>query len=131
MNSSKKLYSQIILVSLGPVVATAFGLLAVLLLGLASWSLGGGVTGIAIGTAVSVLIAVLLRWKADWPISIMASGFGAMVACYFTIATAELLAPGSIDWMWKGGLYGAMFGIPVAAILSPLGLLRTRRDSAE
>jgi len=127
MNNSKKLYSQIIL---GPVVATSFGLVAVMLLGLVSWSLARGVPGIAIGTVVSVLVAVLLRWKADLPISIVASGFGAMVACYFAIATAELLPPGSIEWMWKGGLYGAMFGIPVAAVLSPLGLLGNRRVSS-
>jgi len=49
--------------------------------------------------------------------SVIASGIGGMVACYFAIATAELLPPGRIEWIWKGGLYGAMFGIPIAAVL--------------
>jgi hypothetical protein len=128
MNNSKTRYSQIIL---GPVVATTLGLVAVLLLGLVSWSLARGVPGIAIGEVVSVLVAVLLRWKADWPISILASGFGAMIACYFAIASSELFPPGSFEWMWKGGLYGAMFGIPVAVVLSPLCLLGIRRVSAK
>jgi len=119
MNSSTNPYWKI---PLGPVVATLFGLIAVLLVGLVSWSLAKGMSGIAIGTVVSVLVAVLLRWTAKWPTSIIASGIGGMVACYFAIATAELLPPGSIEWMWKGGLYGAMFGIPIAAILSPLAL---------
>lgn len=125
MHNSKKRYSQIVL---GPVIATILGLVAVLLVGLASWPLARGVTGIAIGTGFSVLVAVLFRWKANWPTSISASGFGAMVACYFAIATAELLPPRSIEWMWKGGLYGAMFGIPVAAVLSPLALLGILRN---
>jgi hypothetical protein len=124
MNNSKKLYSQIVL---GPVVATLFGLATVLVVGLASWSIARGVTGIAIGTLVSVLVAVLLRWKADWPTSIVASGVGAMVACFFAISTAEVLPPGSIQWMWKGGLYGAAFGVPIATFLSPLALLGIRR----
>lgn len=128
MNNSKKLYSQIIL---GPVVATVFGLVTILLLGLVSWSLARGVPGIAIGTVVSVLVAVLLRSKSELPISIIASGFGAMVACFCAISTAELLPPGSIEWMWKGGLYGAMFGIPVAAVLSPLALFGKRRVSTK
>jgi hypothetical protein len=128
MNNSKTRYSQIIL---GPVVATTLGLVTVLLLGLVSWSLARGVPGIAIGAVVSVLVAVLLRWKADWPISILASGFGAMIACYLAIASSELFLPGSFEWTWKGGLYGAMFGIPVAVVLSPLGLLGIRRVSAK
>lgn len=128
MKNSNQRYLQIIL---GPVFATAFGLVAVLLLGLVSWSLARGVTGIFIGTVVSAMAAALLRWQARWPISIIASGLGAVVACYFAIATAELLPPGSFEWMWKGGLYGAMFGIPVAAVLSPLGLLGVRRVSTK
>lgn len=124
MNNSKKFYSQIVL---GPVVATIFSLLAVLLVGLASWPLAKGVTGIAIGAGLSVLIAVLLHWKANWPISIIASGFGATVACFFAIASAEMFSPGSFEWMWKGGLYGAMFGIPTAIVFSALALLGTKQ----
>jgi len=120
MSNSKKLYSQIVL---GPVVATIISLFAVLLVGLASWPLARGGTGIAIGAGFAVLIAVLLRWKSNWPTSIIASGFGAMVACFFAIASAEMVPPGSFEWMWKGGLYGAMFGIPIAIVFSPLALL--------
>ena len=120
MNNSKKLNSLIVI---GPVIATIVGLFSMLLVGIASWPLARGTTGIVIGIGVSVLVAVLMRWKAKWPTSILASGFGAMVACFFAIASAEMLPPGSIQWMWKGGLYGAMFGIPISIVLSPLTLL--------
>ena len=126
MNRSIKQYLQVFL---GPVLAAIFGLIAMLLVGLAFWPLARGLSGIAIGSTVSVLVAMLLRLKADWPTSMIASGLGAMIACYFAIATAELLPPGSLQWIWKGGLYGAAFGIPVATILSPLGLRGTRRSS--
>lgn len=108
---------------LGPIAATLFGLAAVLVLGCASWPLVRGVPGIAIGLLVATLFASLARVRFHWPISIVASGVGATVACYFAIATAELIPPGSIQWMWQGGLYGAMFGVPTAAIFSPLILL--------
>ena len=110
-------------------LATVIGLLAMLLVGLLSWPLARGVNGIAIGLIASTVFALLLRKKADWPISILVSGIGAMVACYFAISTAEILPPGSVQWMLKGGLYGAAFGVPVAAILSPLALIGIHSDS--
>ncbi|EMI53671.1 hypothetical protein [Rhodopirellula sallentina] len=85
-----------------------------------------GVSGIAIGLITSTVFALLLRTKACWPISIVASRIGAMVACFFAISTAEILPPGSVQWMFKGGLYGAAFGVPVAGILSPLALIAIR-----
>jgi len=111
----------------GTMLATTIGLLAMLLVGLMSWPLARGVSGIAIGLIASTVVALLLRTKAGWPISIVASGIGAMVACFFAISTAEILPPGSLQWFFQGGLYGAAFGVPVAAILSPLALIERRR----
>jgi hypothetical protein len=102
MNTSHKSQLQFLL---GPVVTTLIGLLAVVLVGLVSWSMVRGITGIA-------------------------GGLGAMIACYFAIASAELFPPGSIESGWKGGLYGAAFGVPVAAVLSPLALNWTRKASS-
>ncbi|WP_186776533.1 hypothetical protein [Rubripirellula reticaptiva] len=117
------------LILFGPMLATTIGLAVVLLTGLASWPLARGLPGIAIGLNVSVLFACLMRWKAGWPISLIASGIGAVVACFFAISTAEVLPPGSIRWMWQGGLYGAAFGIPAAVLLSPLALLEQRQSA--
>ncbi len=87
-------------------------------------------SGIAIGLIASTMFALLLRKKLGQPISIVASGIGAIVACFFAISTAEILPPGSLQWFFQGGLYGAAFGVPVAAILSPLALIGIRSDKA-
>lgn len=126
MKSTMKTIFQIVS---GAMLATVIGLLVMLLVGLLSWPLARGVNGIAIGLIASTVFALLLRKKADWPNSILVSGIGAMVACYFAISTAEILPPGSVQWMLKGGLYGAAFGVPVAAILSPLALIDIHSDS--
>ncbi|EMB16518.1 hypothetical protein [Rhodopirellula europaea] len=113
-------------VTLGTMLATVVGLLTMLSVGLLSWPLARGLSGIAIGLIASTVFALLLRKKLVQPISIAASGIGALVACFSAIATAEILPPGSLQWMFQGGLYGAAFGVPVAAILSPLAFIRSR-----
>ncbi len=84
-------------------------------------------TLIGIGLFTAVCFAILARFRFHWSASIVASGIGAMVACYFAGATAEILPPGSAEWIVKGGLYGAGFGLPVTILLAPLGLIENRR----
>ncbi|WP_345327863.1 hypothetical protein [Novipirellula rosea] len=114
---------RIIKIELATVAATTTGLLVVLAVGYLSWPMAKGVQGIAIGTAVSALAAVGMRSRLESPPSMIASAIGSMVACFFAIASAEMLPPGSAQWMLKGGIYGACFGIPVALILGPIGLI--------
>ena len=123
MKSTMKTMIQI---TSGTMLATVVGLLTMLLVGLMSWPLARGVSGIAIGLIASTMFALLLRKRLGQPISIVACGIGAIVACFSAVATAEILPPGSLQWMFQGGLYGAAFGVPVAAILSPLALIRSR-----
>ena len=94
-----------------------------MLVGVLWWPPGAGLTLIGIGLVTAGTSARLLVARWHWPASIVASSFGAMAACFFAASSAELLPPGSIEWMWKGGLYGACFGLPVAALLSPVGLV--------
>lgn len=103
--------------------ATLIGLSAALLVGVLWWPPGAGLTLIVIGLVTAGTSARLLAVRWHWPASVVASSIGAMAACFFAGSTAELLPPGSIEWMWKGGLYGACFGLPVAALLSPAGLV--------
>ena len=112
---------------LGPAVATLVGLVSVLMAGQVSWPLARGISGIAIGMLVALFIAIAIRTSLRWPTSVLASIVGAMVASFCAIASAEVYPPGSIEWMWKGGLYGAAFGIPVALLLSPIALIRPTR----
>ncbi|WP_442510225.1 hypothetical protein SH528x_001835 [Novipirellula sp. SH528] len=114
---------RIVKIELATITATAIGLFVVLLLGNLSWPIVRGVPGIAIGTLVAAMVAYGMRSGFEPPPSMIASGIGAMVASFFAIASAEMLPPGSVQWMLKGGIYGACFGIPVALILGPIGLI--------
>lgn len=107
------------------------GLTSAMLVGGLSWPPGAGLTLIVIGLVVSVCCASLLTSRLNRPASLVASGFGAMVACFFASATAEVLPPGSIEWVIKGGAYGACFGLPVAILLGPVGLIENRTPDKE
>ncbi|EMI15724.1 putative membrane protein [Rhodopirellula maiorica SM1] len=113
---------RMIQVELATVAATTIGLCVVLLLGYLSWPLARGVLGIGTGTLVAAMVAWGMRSRLESPPSMVASGGGAM-ACFFAIASAEMVPAGSIQWMVQGGIYGACFGIPVAFLLGPLGLI--------
>ena len=104
-------------------LAAAVGLLTVLIIGRISWTFGSGIVGIIIGATTAVLTASFLRVRLQLTVSMFASGFAAFIACFLAIATAEQLPPGSAEWMWKGGIYGACVGLPLAFILGTLGLI--------
>jgi len=104
------------------ILATVSGLCVVLFVGLLAWPLVRGVPGVLIGAAAGAGTAAALRVVAHRPASVLAGGCGSLVASYFAIASAELIDPGTLEWVIKGGLYGAAFGAPVGAVLGLLGL---------
>ncbi len=105
------------------ILAALAGLVAAQLVGGMWWPSGGGVTLMGIGLITAGCLARWLAVHRRLPVSVFASGFGAMMACFFAAATAEQLPPGSFEWMLKGGLFGACVGLPITLVLSPLGLL--------
>ena len=107
-------------------LSTLVGLIGALLVGVLWWPPGAGLALIGIGLVTAGSLARFLAVRYNWPASVIASGIGAMVACFFAGATAEVLPPGSMEWMVKGGVYGACFGLPVAILLGPLGLIENR-----
>mgnify|MGYP003652955059 CR=1 FL=1 len=111
------------------VLAALIGLVTAQLIGVAWWPPGAGLTLIGIGLVSASCSARMLAVRWHLPASVLASGAGAMVACFFAGATAEMLPAGSLEWMWKGGLYGACFGLPVAFILGPIGLVENKMTS--
>ena len=117
--------------TLTTVLMALAGLIAAQVVGAIWWPPRGGITLILIGLTVSLILAALAPKLFHSRASLVASGIGAMIACYFAAATAELLPPGSVEWMLKGGLYGACFGLPVAALLSPLGWIGLRSAGDE
>ena len=58
-----------------------------------------------------------------------AGAVGACVAAFAAIACMEVFEPGSLEWAIKGGLFGAALGLPVGAILGPIGLLHRQRKA--
>jgi hypothetical protein len=98
------------------------GLLTVLGAGWAAWDVAAGIQGIILAAFVAASVAVSLRTRGK-TVSIFASGFGAGVAAFLAISTAEQLSPGSVEWMMKGGHYGAASGLPLAFLLGTLGLI--------
>ena len=104
-------------------LAAAFGLSLALGTGVLWWPPGAALTLTGVGLAAAGCFARLLASRWDLPASVVAAGIGAMVGCFFAGASAEVLPAGSLQWMFKGGLYGACFGLPLAAILGPIGLV--------
>lgn len=108
-------------------LAALVGLLAVLITGRISWDIGSGIIGIILGAFIAGAVAKLLRSRGRI-ISVFAACFGAGVASFLAIATAEQLPPGSTEWMLNGGLYGAAVGLPLAFVLGTFGLIECNSD---
>lgn len=103
--------------------ASAFvGLLFEIGGGLIAWNIFRGVQGILFALVVGGITAWTIRRFLSLPASPIAGAIGAMVAAYLTIASAEILQPGSFEWAVKGGAYGAMIGVPIGAVLGPIAL---------
>ena len=112
-------------------LAALIGLVAAQSVGAVWWPPGAGLTLIGIGLVSAGCSARLLAVRWHLPVSVLASGAGSMVACFFAGATAEMLPAGSFEWMWKGGLYGACFGLPVAFIFGPIGIVENGMQSGQ
>jgi hypothetical protein len=115
-------------VATGALCALA-GLLSEIIGGTIAWTVFRGVQGILFATVIGGFTAFLIRRTTHWPASSTAGAVGAFVAAWFTIACMEVYEPGSLEWAIKGGLYGAAWGAPFAAVLGPIGLLRRDRKA--
>lgn len=103
------------------------GLVCAMIVAGVRWPSGGAITLCAIGLITAGSLARWLAVRSHLPVSVFASGLGAIAACFFAGATAEVMPPGSIEWMLKGGVYGACFGLPIAVLLGPIGLIENRK----
>ena len=111
-------------------VCCAFaGLLVMLVLGMANWTVVRGLNGILLSGVVAGVTGVLLRSFGELRCSYGAAVAAGMLAAYGALATAELVQPGSVEWAVRGGLYGAFWGGLVAVIFSiPKALVATHRE---
>jgi hypothetical protein len=74
----------------------------------------------AIGLAAYVVIGALSLAAARGLARVLGGGIGGVVAGYFTVASGEVFPPGTMQWAVSGGAYGALFGLPVAALVGGL-----------
>jgi len=89
------------------VLAALMGLFTAQAFGALWWPAGAGFTLTGIGLVSAGSLARLLAVRCDKPVLVVASGIGAMAACFFAGSTAELLPSVSLEWMWKVALYSA------------------------
>lgn len=108
---------------LASAAATAIGLAIVLIVGMTWWPAGRGPQGVLLGAAAAAVAAQRMRHRSSWPASSIAASIGAAVASFLAIATGEVIEPGSLRWAVMGGMYGCSIGLPVSAILAPLGFI--------
>lgn len=97
-------------------LSSLLGLLFAIAGGFVAWTVFRGVPGILFAMVVGGLSAFAIRRFTSLPASPIAGAIGAMVAAYLAIANREVLTPGSFDWAVKGGLYGAMIGVPLVPL---------------
>ena len=107
------------------------GLLFELFAGVLAWSYFRGVPGVVFAMICGGVTAVLIRRSTKLPSSAIAGAIGAMTAAFFAIACGEVITPGTIEWALGGGIYGAMFGVPLGGILGLLGLLHPELKSED
>jgi peptidoglycan/LPS O-acetylase OafA/YrhL len=105
------------------------GLLFAIAGGVVAWTVFRGIPGVLLAMVVGGLTAFAIRRFASLPASTIAGAIGAAVAAFLAIACGEVVSPGSVEWAVKGGLYGAMVGGPIGAVLGPLALGRPDEKS--
>ena len=121
--------------TIGAVIAAVAGLATVVIVGMLAWDAVVGPSGAIIAAVVGALLGGALRGFGDWPVRSLAGGVGGAIGGFFAVAAAEQSPPGSAEWAVNGGLLGALFGIPVAAVLAVtagvvVGIVRRRARCA-
>jgi len=116
---------QYLLSSLSSCLCMLLAHLSTLLLGFLSWEKIGGAGLVLLAPTFASVVGFLLKAR-GWRVSLIAGACGALIAGWFAVASVELFAPASIEWVMRGGLYGAAFGAVVSLILSPLGWIPVR-----
>jgi hypothetical protein len=104
--------------AIGAVIAALAGLAAVVVVGLLAFGAVRGFSGAIIAAIVGALLGGVLRGLGEWSARTLAGGVGGAVGGFFAVAAAEQCPPGSAEWAVNGGLLGALFGVPVAAVLA-------------
>jgi hypothetical protein len=109
-------------------LATLFALVALVVIGMISWSVVRGIPGIGLCAAVGAAAGALLRGPGSRAARVKGGLVGGLVAGYFAVASAERYPPGTIEWALNGSALAASFALPIAAIAGGVTELSPRRD---
>jgi hypothetical protein len=112
----QSMFGRITRCAMGAVIGALAGLAAVVIMGMVAWGAVRGFSGAIIAAIVGALLGGVLRGFGDWPARALGGGVGGAVGGFFAVAAAEQSPPGSAEWAFQGGLLGAVFGVPIAAV---------------
>jgi hypothetical protein len=108
----------------GPVIATSVALTLYVAVGLISWTAVRGYEGISFCAAMGVAAGFVRRGPGPRSARVFGGAMGAAIAGYAALATGEMFPPATMEWALAGTVYGALFGLPMAALIGSLvGLL--------
>jgi hypothetical protein len=105
-------------------IATLVALVVFVVIGAISWNVVMGYQGVGICDVLGAVVGATLRGRGSRMARVLGGGLGGAVAGYFAVAAGEVLPPGTAQWALAGAAYGALFGLPLAALVGGLvGLL--------
>jgi hypothetical protein len=112
----QSMFGRITRGAIGAVIAALAGLAAVVFVGMLAWGALRGFSGVIIAAVVGALLGGVLRGFGDWPARALGGSVGGAVGGFFAVAATEQSPPGSAEWAVQGGLLGAVFSVPIAAV---------------
>jgi hypothetical protein len=113
--------------AIGAVIATAVALAALVVIGVISWDAVARFQGVCICGALGVAAGAVLGRPESRAARVIGGGIGGVVAGYFALASGEMLPPGTMEWALGGGLYAALFALPMAALVGASSDCSARR----
>jgi hypothetical protein len=110
--------------ALGATITTSIALVTFIVIGTSPWAAVRGYQGVGICAALGAVAGAALKGPGARLARVLGGGLGGAVAGYFAVAAGEVFPPGTAQWVLGGGAYGALFGLPLAALVGGLiGLL--------
>jgi hypothetical protein len=111
----------------GAMIATLVALAVFVAIGTISWAAVRGYQGVGICVALGAVAGATLRGPGSRLARVLGGGIGGVLAGFAALSMGEMIAPGTAQWALAGAAYGALFGLPLAALVGGLiGLLGRR-----
>src|SRR3954469_9019354 len=108
----------------GAILATSGALVVFVVIGLISWTAIAGYHAVAISGALGAAAGALLRGPGSRSARVLGGGMGGGLAGLAALSMGEMFPPATMQLALGGTGYGALLGLPVAALVGGfVGLL--------